>query len=189
MIHSPVEGVFHMKGFRFAILILFALCVSSAVLKSDNTQVEERKAHPCRSMPEYRQFDFWVGEWDVTERGKPAGKSSIQLILDDCIIFENWTGASGYSGKSFNLYNARAGKWQQKWVDSSGQIIEFEGGLKDGAMILIGDGFDNDGKKVLTRMTFTNPNKEHVRQVWDQSADNGKTWAVLFDGNYTRKKD
>ena len=177
-----------MKAMRFVIPILFALCVSSGVVKSENTETNERKTHPCRFAPEYRQFDFWVGEWDVTQKGKPAGQSSIQLILEDCIIFENWTGASGYSGKSFNLYNAHTGKWQQKWVDSSGQLIEFEGGLKDGAMILIGDSIDEEGKKAITRMTFTNPDKDHVRQLWDQSTDNGKTWTVLFDGLYTRKK-
>jgi len=178
-----------MNAMKIVMMVLFVLGISSGVLKSENTEADERKAHPCRFAPEYRQFDFWVGEWDVTEKGKPAGKSSIQLILDDCILFENWTGTSGYSGKSFNLYNARIGKWQQKWVDSGGQLIEFEGGIKDGAMILIGDSVDSAGKKVLTRMVFTNPDKDHVRQVWDQSADNGKTWTVLFDGLYTRKKE
>ena len=47
-------------------------------------------AHPCAHQPEYRQFDFWIGDWDVvtTQGHNPAGSSSIQLILDRCVILE-----------------------------------------------------------------------------------------------------
>ena len=55
--------------------------------------------NPCKASPEYRQFDFWIGEWDVKNpQGVPAGSSSIQLILGQCIIFENWSGGGGSVG-------------------------------------------------------------------------------------------
>ena len=66
---------------------------------------------PC-SRPEYRQFDFWIGEWEAFGvNGQKAGDSKISLILDSCIILEEWTSASvnqgiRYAGKSFNTYNA-----------------------------------------------------------------------------------
>ena len=35
----------------------------------------------CRA-PEYRQFDFWVGNWDIqTPTGAPAGVSIISSVL------------------------------------------------------------------------------------------------------------
>ena len=48
-------------------------------------------ANPCRNRPEFRQFDFWIGEWlPKNAQGVTVGTSSIQLILKSCIIFENW---------------------------------------------------------------------------------------------------
>src|ERR1700739_35981 len=52
-----------------------------------------RAQAPCKYGPEYRQFDFWIGEWSVvTAKGEmPAGDSRIELALGDCVIVENWT--------------------------------------------------------------------------------------------------
>ncbi len=79
-------------------------------------------AKPCSTNPIYRQFDFWIGEWEVYGiKGKKAGDSKIELILDSCIILENWTSTTGgYAGKSFNTYNSTTKQWQQTWVDNRG---------------------------------------------------------------------
>jgi hypothetical protein len=143
---------------------------------------------PCSSQPEYRQFDFWIGEWDVQAGGQQAGTNSVQLILDKCVVFENWVGAKGMSGKSFNIYNAAKGKWQQTWVDDRGAVLELLGEFKDGAMRLAGDTTRGAGKKVLHRLTFTPLEGDRVRQFWETSNDDGKTWNVAFDGLYIRKK-
>jgi hypothetical protein len=45
-----------------------------------------------------------------------------------------------------------------------------------------------DGKKMLQRLTFFNLGPERVRQYWEQSSDEGKTWNAVFDGMYVRKK-
>jgi tetratricopeptide (TPR) repeat protein len=103
----------------------------------------EAIAHPCAHQPEYRQFDFWIGEWNVvtTQGQNPAGTSSIQLILDQCVILENWTG--GGTGKSFNHYDTRLKKWIQDWVDSQSNSVHFEGGVdKDGIMHYYADDLD-----------------------------------------------
>jgi hypothetical protein len=73
---------------------------------------------PC-SNSFYRQFDFWIGEWEAFSiKGQKAGDSRIELILDSCIILENWTSTSvangiKYAGESYNTYNAATKKWQQ----------------------------------------------------------------------------
>lgn len=148
----------------------------------------QANAKPCSVQPLNRQFDFWVGEWNVENpQGQPAGTSSVQLILGDCVVFENWTGAGGFAGKSFNFYNPQKGKWQQTWVDAVGGVLEFTGEYKDGKMLYTAETVSQN-TKTLHRLTFFNLPTGRVRQLWEQSTDGGKVWSVLFDGTYVRKK-
>jgi tetratricopeptide (TPR) repeat protein len=152
----------------------------------------DRNARPCVYRPEARQLDFWVGDWDVTTGGVPAGTSRIEKILGDCVIFENWTGTSGYVGKSFNLYDTAKKRWQQTWVDGVGGLIEFYGEVREGNLYYTSEsvsaGADAKTRRTLGRMTFYNQGPDTVRQLWEQSIDDGKTWSVAFDGLYQRKK-
>ncbi len=143
----------------------------------------------CATRPENRQFDFWVGEWDVKNpQGQLAGTNSVQLILGDCVVFENWTGTRGANGKSFNIYNAVTRKWQQTWVDNGGNVLELAGDYRDNQMRLTGETLAPGGAKMLHRLTYTKITADHIRQLWEQSADGGKTWTNAFDGAYFRRK-
>jgi len=145
-------------------------------------------AEPACSSAEYRQLDFWVGEWVVTNPdGKTAGNSVIQKILNGCVILENWSGAGGFEGKSFNLYDRDKKKWIQKWVDMQGQLIEFEGNFRGKTLEYTSRSTTPDGKNVVGIMTFTPGDDGTIRQIWKQSKDDGKTWNVEFDGIYKRK--
>jgi len=42
--------------------------------------------------------------------------------------------------------------------------------------------------KVRTRLTFFNLDPNTVRQLAEQSNDEGKTWTVTYDFKYVRKK-
>ncbi len=144
-------------------------------------------AVPCRARPEYRQFDFWIGEWlPKNAQGVTVGTSSIQLILSSCIILENWETPVS-AGKSFNLYDIRDGKWHQTWVDNRGLMTHYVGGLVHGKMVLDSESMTN-GQKVINRMTFSKLADGNVRQHGENSADGGKTWTTTFDFNYVRKK-
>jgi hypothetical protein len=140
------------------------------------------QAGPC-SAPEHRQFDFWIGDWRVTTPdGKHAGDNRIERVLDGCALHENWQGASGGRGFSYNAWDRDRKLWHQTWVDRQGTLLLLEGGLQNGAMVLSG----TQGK-ALNRITWT-PNKDgSVRQHWETSADGGKTWQTAFDGLYRRK--
>jgi hypothetical protein len=142
----------------------------------------------CKNSPEFRQFDFWIGEWDVFVTDKQAGSSSIQLILDDCVIFENYAGQKGYAGKSFNVFDKSSGKWRQFWIDNAGDLLMFEGEFKDGKLSFTGKSRDSSGATLQQRLTFFDLPDDVVRQLWEQSKNQGKTWEVVFDGIYRRKK-
>jgi tetratricopeptide (TPR) repeat protein len=168
-----------------------------SALKSDArfaTIVEQAKKNqrPCTYAPENRQFDFWLGEWDVTTtQGEvPAGNSRIELILEDCVVQENWKSLnSPYAGKSYNIYNGVLKRWEQYWVDNVGGNIFFYGGLKDGAMDYWTDELpQSDGTKLMRHLQFFKLGPDTVRQFSQGSTDGGKTWHVEYDFTYRRKK-
>ncbi len=145
----------------------------------------ERKAKPCEHDLRYRAFDFWIGEWDVySPAGQQVGINSIEPLLSSCMLLENWTSGSGTSGKSMNYLDPATGRWHQKWVDESGQIIDYEGEFKSGAMRFEGRLTDGAGKISLSRMTFTPQTGGSVKQFIENSTDGGGTWTVWFNGIY-----
>jgi tetratricopeptide (TPR) repeat protein len=147
------------------------------------------KLTPCLVAPEYGQFDFWVGDWDVQNaQGQPVGTSSVQKLVDGCLILENWTDAFGGGGKSMNYYNPATGRWHQNWIGSRGWVQAYVGEFKDGALRYEGENATPDGTKSLERLTFFDLGPDRVRQLHEQSKDGGSTWSVTYDLSYFRKK-
>ena len=170
------------------LLFSTAFTVAPSSAQTQPTAPPALKSSPCSVKPEYRQFGFWVGEWDVTEKDKKIASSGIQQIVDSCIILENYAQSDGYMGKSFNFFDAALGRWRQTWVDSFGNVSEFVGEYKDGAMRFEGETHLSNGTKVLRRMTLFNQGADRVRQYSERSTDEGKTWNVGYDYVYTRRK-
>ena len=143
-------------------------------------------AYPCSASTEYRQFDFWIGEWNVTDTktGNPAGKSKIELLLGECVVMENWQPVSGAAGKSFNIYNVAEKKWRQTYVDASGSLLEFyDGEFKDGKMQFK---MKPSGDNATHRLSFIRVSDKEVRQLGEMSKDNGASWQAEYDLTYKR---
>ncbi len=140
--------------------------------------------------PEYRQFDFWVGEWEVrTPKGTLAGTNRIEKILDGCVLRESWTGSRGMRGTSLNMYSAADRQWHQTWMDSNGLLLVMSGGLENGRMVLAGETRSADGGTLLNRITWEKLEDARVRQHWETSADSGRTWQDAFVGLYRRTSE
>jgi tetratricopeptide (TPR) repeat protein len=169
-----------------------------AVLRDDArfaalTAQAERNQAPCNYRTESRQFDFWVGDWNVvtTREFTPVGRSHIEQTIGACVIWENWTslGDSGYAGKSYNIYNVDLKRWEQFWVDNGGDTIHFHGSLTDGVMDFYTDAIPQaDGKVLTRRLRFYNLGADRVRQFSEGSTDGGKTWTVEYDFTYQRAR-
>ena len=151
------------------------------------------RAPPCADAP-HRQFDFWVGSWDVTpnQGGPLIGRSRVDSRFDACVIHEHWfggapNGGQGGTGQSFNAYDRRNDQWGQYWVDFSGTVLLLTGGIVDGSMVLQGEVRAPNGSTSLSRISWTLMPDGRVRQVWSNSTDGGKTWQVAFDGWYRKK--
>lgn len=150
------------------------------------------QAAPCKyskKHPEYRQFDFWVGQWDVYGKGGVVvGHSEVNLILGDCVINENWTNGTGGEGKSYNKYNAPLKRWEQYWVDQYGSTTYYVGNLEGPNMVYLADGIGPNGKPQKMRMTFFPLPGGKVRQFGENSDDGGKTWTTSFDLTYVPRQ-
>jgi hypothetical protein len=137
--------------------------------------------------PSFRQFDFWVGDWEVhTPDGKLAGENRIEREYGGCVIHERYSTPRGYRGESLNIFDAGRQRWHQTWVDTDGTLLLLEGRYAEGRMTLEGATSDSAGKITKHRITWT-PNADgSVRQFWE-STDARGNWIVAFDGRYTRK--
>ncbi len=166
----------------FAVMTVFALGAGVGAQSSAG-----QTPPPC-SADEYRHFDFWLGEWDVTPAGKdaPTAVNRISPQHGGCVVLEEYE-AGAFSGMSINFYDEAAGAWRQTWMSNQGAPLYLAGGLdKTGAMVMSDKGL-SDGD-VLNRITWT-PNEDgSVRQLWEQSDDDGESWTIVFDGLYMKKK-
>lgn len=139
--------------------------------------------------PDAKKFDFWVGEWNVYNPQKnKVGESRIEKILNGAVILENWSGGSGFQGKSFNHYLMGSNMWIQYWVDQSSSRIYFEGNFDDvqNAMVF-NEKIEAGSDKPNRRLTFFNVSTDSVRQFSQLSSDQGRNWSVEYDFIYVRK--
>jgi len=149
---------------------------------------------PCRHDARFRQFDFWVGDWDVRPTGQPpAGppaRNTVTLDDNDCVVTEHWSAPSGSIGQSFNIFDRSYGVWRQTWVDNSGGQHDYRGRLIDGNMVFVGDTPMPNGQpgRVPTRLTFFKIGTDTVRQFSEIYTDSGRTWQTSYDLTYVRRR-
>lgn len=149
---------------------------------------------PC-SNPVYRQFDFWVGEWEAFGvKGAKAGDSKISVILDSCVILEEWTSSGTqqglrYAGKSYNTYNNLTKQWQQTWVDNAGGTTEYlEGAYSNDNIVFKSRPFKfKKDSFAVRKLTFYKLSNNKVRQHGEISKDGGSSYVTEYDLEYRRK--
>lgn len=151
------------------------------------------RVYPCKNLPGARDFDFWIGTWEVYNNLYPnqrVGTSVIESVSGGCTIMENWYAYnSPNDGKSQNWYNSITGKWTQMWIGSGGGATQFsDGEYKEGAMRFKYTQPDHQGVVQPGNFIFFNLGPDKVRQYQDISTDGGKTFSPVFDFVYIRKK-
>ena len=170
-------------------LATLAACLSIAA--SALAQAASAPATQGCASPESRQFDFWVGKWDVYPAAKPdhaTASSLIEKLYAGCAIRENWMPKQGNEGGSLNSYVSEDQQWHQTWVDATGSRAEFSGGWNGKAMVLEGVWPQPGHPKQRTRMTYTPHADGSVEQAGASSDDDGKTWQPSFDLIYRPAK-
>jgi hypothetical protein len=155
----------------------------------DASQEAAPKATPCEQDARFREFDFWVGEWEVHDtNGTLVGENSIRREERGCVLTENWSGAKGSTGMSINYLDKVTDEWVQSWHAAGGYQIIIRGGLTDEGMLLSGTiHYIANGRTAPFRGLWTPMPDGRVRQYFEQSNDDGATWEPWFEGFYSRK--
>ncbi|MHC4989567.1 MAG: hypothetical protein ACYTGC_01180 [Planctomycetota bacterium] len=176
-----------------------ALSILSLLLVPCPTLLAE---HGDEQTPAARQFDFWVGEWDiVNKRLEPDGSwaemgdaaCKVYPILDGRAIVEHWRGTAWDRktiGFSVRAYDADREKWflLLSWPgrDRPG-FGTLEGVFSHGRGEFTSESRDASGQHVVTRYSFSDIRPDALR--WDsaRSGDGGATWKTNWIMEFTRR--
>ena len=153
-----------------------------------NGLVNPARPAGCTAL-ENRQFDFWLGEWDVSPTGQTVvlAESTISLRAQGCVLVEDWRPLAGAHGYSVNMYDSTDQKWHQEYGDASGRRTPYAGTFEDGVMRLenLGAPAPNAPPGARNRMNFQQIDPNTVRQ-WGETFSNGE-WTVGWDLTYRRR--
>lgn len=170
------------------LLILGSLVLVSSAFAQSPSPAGSAKPSPtpaCQAA-EFRQFDFWLGNWAVKNpQGQQVGTSEISRQAEGCAIREQWTSASGKGGMSVNYYDESDHQWHQDWVGADGTILHLHGEMKDGVMVIT-DEPKSGQSALINRISYTPMPDGKVKQEWSISKDNGQTWRTSFLGIYAK---
>ncbi len=146
-----------------------------------------------------RQFDFWIGQWDVNLRmiqadntweNKVQSKAHIYSILGGKATLELWNESEvGIIGHSLRYYNPVKDKWDLflNWPgkNTSGTGYK-EGFFRHGRGEFYNTSNLQDTSLTIERYTFTDVTPQSLR--WDDgySTDGGRTWKSNWIMEFSR---
>lgn len=167
---------------RIIALFYFAFFAESIIAQSASTQ-------PCSS-PECTQFDFWLGDWDLTYNDSIHATNHITKEMGNCVVYEHFNDPSqSFSGASWSVFNSTTNLWQQCWVDNQGGYILLTGKYGNGEMVLFTEERKlSDGSSGKNKMRFYNITSLSFDWNWEVTKDGGKSWTILWKIHYSRKK-
>lgn len=168
-------------------IVIVLLLASPAASAQDGSS---RQPQVCQKETAYRALDFWVGDWDIYEDGKPAGRQRVSLQLDGCAVMAEWLGPVGDNGISHFAYDRNRKTWMQFWTTNQvpyrgGVIIRETDAQYSGNGVRFVSTASGHGK---SRITLTPLDGGRARQVLELSEDGGKTWKVIFDAEHRKRK-
>jgi hypothetical protein len=146
------------------------------------------RVYPCETLPEARQFDFWLGRWEVRGAdGTLLGYDTITRAEGGCAILEQWEGSGGSAGRSMSFYLPSREQWRTVWSGSAGNSIDMTGSLVDGEMVMEGTiEYVQQNRVVAIRARWTPGSDGRVRQRIEEFNLAGPTWDLWFDGFFRR---
>ncbi len=145
-----------------------------------------------------REFDFWIGSWDVnlrtiqedlTWKDSIQAEAHIHQVLDGKAILELWHSAS-VTGFSIRYFDTKSNQWQL-WLNWPGKdrskLSHLSGSFRHRRGDFTTSFTNKDGKEILARYTFCDISPNSLR--WDDaySSDRGKNWSNNWIMEFSRK--
>ena len=152
---------------------------------------------------ESRNFDFWIGEWDVINRNRPPDDSRwfdtgtatarVYPVVAGCGIVEHWRGqafGNFLTGFSIRSLNRLTGQWDLVLLwpnDGHPRFGTLVGGFRHNRGELYSRALSAAGDTTLTRLTFSDITPNSLRWQEGQSTDGGRTWQSGWIMEFTRR--
>jgi len=154
---------------RTATAIALAMSVTTPVFAQDDANTAPATPAPSCSADEFRQMDFWVGDWiaEFPNGDGTTGTGTNRVTNDeygDCVIFEHFA-TPGFNGMSVSTYHAPVGQWRQTWVDDQGGYFALVGGPVEGQ--------SHEFELVNTRLSENAP---YLRMTWEDITEDSFVW-------------
>ena len=151
---------------------------------------------------ESRAFDFLEGEWDLVCRfprpdgtwGEGPGTLKAAKILDGTAFLEffegPYVGGEIIKGASFRAFNPKTRAWEHTWTDSGapGGFPVWRGRFENGTLHLHGQWQDDDGRQVLSRLTWSRITGRSAHWESHRSLDGGTTWQKHWEIDLTARR-
>jgi len=150
----------------------------------------------------YREFDFWNGEWDLTnlrlqEDGSWAdvgtATNRVFPVAGGCGIVELWDGYLGddhIRGFSVRTYDSETEQWHLvlSWPQQNAAgFSTLEGVFRHGRGEFYSEFTAQDGRAGLTRYTFGDIGHDTFRWNDGTSFDGGQTWRTSWIMEFRRR--
>ena len=157
-----------------------------AIAAQGGGQAAAQPPPPACETAEHKQFDFWVGKWDVyrSDTNQLVARSLIEKLYGGCAVRENWMPIGGTGGGSLNSWRPSEGRWRQTWTDSGNNWNEYAGGMESGLMVLTGSSLKAGGGASPVRITYEAKPDGSVVQTGYQSGNGGKAWSLTYQFIY-----
>ncbi len=159
--------------------------------------VEDSLAYSAFSPDPHRQFDFWIGEWDVNLRvindqlefqDRVSARASIYAILNGRAVLELWD-SKPIKGYSLRYYSESSQEWIL-WLNWPGKNkssnSSLEGKFCHGRGVFLSSSTDAQGNEEIQQYSFSDISPFSLR--WDDMAsrDGGKTWSQNWRMEFSR---
>ena len=115
--------------------IIAPVIVGACVVTAAPVGISAAESHDACVGPAFRAFDFMVGKWDIVDgsNDKVVGHTTIEPIENGCALLETFSGVTGRTGRSLNIFDPVAQRWSQDFV-GLGIKTHTEGVIRDGVM-------------------------------------------------------
>jgi hypothetical protein len=159
--------------------------------------VDLQRASPPQ---EAHEFEFLEGEWTAVCRfpradgswGDAPGSLKASKILDGCASLEFFEGVYqgvAIKGVGLRAFNPKTQLWEHTWTDTlePGGFRVWRGRFEGGKIDLFGEWNDDRGRRVLSRLTWSEITDNGAHWESHRSDDGGLTWAKHWVVDFVRR--
>src|ERR1700733_420612 len=174
------------SNFRSLRGVFFILAIAGCISVAEPTAIAADGTTAVD--PESRQFDFWLGDWAISNpNGSGEASSRVYLALGQYLLVESWDDGRGHKGENLFAYSADDKSWHGMFADNQGRVHAFTGRVTSGLAEFYGPSRGPKGEAVLNRIRVVRIASDTVEPSGESWQGNGTSWTAVFKGEYSRK--